>query len=71
MNRSAAHAKKLAHQAHARILKRPDLKKAAFIFGGEYGKGVMKDTQQARLWYAKAGAGGHSQAADRLKALPQ
>jgi 3-dehydroquinate dehydratase/shikimate dehydrogenase len=30
MNRSAAHAKKLAHQAHARILKRPDLKKAAF-----------------------------------------
>ena len=30
MNRSVAHAKKLAHQAHARILKRPDLKRAAF-----------------------------------------
>ena len=30
MNRSAAHAKKLAHQARARIMKRPDLKKAAF-----------------------------------------
>ena len=30
MNRSAANAKKLAHQAHARIMKRPDLKKMAF-----------------------------------------
>jgi 3-dehydroquinate dehydratase / shikimate dehydrogenase len=30
MNRSAAHGKKLAHQAHARIMKRPDLKKMAF-----------------------------------------
>lgn len=30
LNRSAAPAKKLAHQAHARIMKRPDLKKMAF-----------------------------------------
>jgi len=30
MNRSAAPAKKLAHQARARIMKRPDLKKLAF-----------------------------------------
>jgi len=30
MNRSAAPARKLAHQAHARIMKRPDLKKFAF-----------------------------------------
>jgi 3-dehydroquinate dehydratase/shikimate dehydrogenase len=30
LNRSAAPAKKLAHQAHARIMKRPDLKKIAF-----------------------------------------
>ena len=30
LNRSAAPAKKLAHQAHARIVKRPDLKKLAF-----------------------------------------
>src|SRR3954451_2445040 len=30
LNRSLAHAKKLAHQARARIIKRPDLKKAAF-----------------------------------------
>jgi 3-dehydroquinate dehydratase / shikimate dehydrogenase len=30
MNRSLPHAKKLAHQARARIMKRPDLKKAAF-----------------------------------------
>jgi 3-dehydroquinate dehydratase/shikimate dehydrogenase len=30
MNRSAAPAKKLAHQARARIIKRPDLKKLAF-----------------------------------------
>lgn len=30
LNRTAAPAKKLAHQAHARIIKRPDLKKAAF-----------------------------------------
>jgi 3-dehydroquinate dehydratase / shikimate dehydrogenase len=30
LNRSAAHAKKLAHQARARIMKRPDLKKLAF-----------------------------------------
>ena len=30
LNRSAAHAKKLAHQARARIMKRPDLKKMAF-----------------------------------------
>ena len=30
LNRSAAHAKKLAHQARARIMKRPDLKKVSF-----------------------------------------
>jgi 3-dehydroquinate dehydratase/shikimate dehydrogenase len=30
LNRSLAHAKKLAHQARARIIKRPDLRKAAF-----------------------------------------
>jgi 3-dehydroquinate dehydratase/shikimate dehydrogenase len=30
MNRSLPHAKKLAHQARARIMKRPDLKKAGF-----------------------------------------
>lgn len=30
LNRSLAAAKKLAHQAHARIMKRPDLKKASF-----------------------------------------
>jgi 3-dehydroquinate dehydratase / shikimate dehydrogenase len=30
LNRSLASAKKLAHQAHARIMKRPDLKKLAF-----------------------------------------
>jgi len=30
LNRSLAAAKKLAHQAHARIIKRPDLKKLAF-----------------------------------------
>jgi 3-dehydroquinate dehydratase/shikimate dehydrogenase len=30
LNRSLAHAKKLAHQARARIMKRPDLKKMAF-----------------------------------------
>jgi 3-dehydroquinate dehydratase / shikimate dehydrogenase len=30
LNRSAAPAKKLAHQAHARMVKRPDLKKLAF-----------------------------------------
>lgn len=30
LNRSLAPAKKLAHQAHARIMKRPDLKKMAF-----------------------------------------
>ncbi len=30
LNRSLAHGKKLAHQARARIIKRPDLKKAAF-----------------------------------------
>ena len=30
LNRSAGPAKKLAHQAHARIVKRPDLKKLAF-----------------------------------------
>lgn len=30
LNRSATPAKKLAHQAHARIMKRPDLKKLAF-----------------------------------------
>jgi 3-dehydroquinate dehydratase/shikimate dehydrogenase len=30
VNRSLAHAKKLAHQARARIMKRPDLKKASF-----------------------------------------
>jgi len=30
LNRTAAPAQKLAHQAHARIMKRPDLRKAAF-----------------------------------------
>lgn len=30
LNRSLAHAKKLAHQARARLMKRPDLKKASF-----------------------------------------
>jgi len=30
LNRTAAHAKKLAHQARARIMKRPDLKKVSF-----------------------------------------
>jgi len=30
LNRSLAHGKKLAHQARARIIKRPDLRKAAF-----------------------------------------
>ncbi len=30
LNRNAAHAKKLAHQARARIMKRPDLKKMSF-----------------------------------------
>jgi len=30
LNRSLAHAKKLAHQARARLMKRPDLKKVAF-----------------------------------------
>ncbi|HKU27781.1 MAG TPA: shikimate dehydrogenase [Candidatus Sulfotelmatobacter sp.] len=30
LNRSLAHAKKLAHQARARIMKRPDLKKSSF-----------------------------------------
>lgn len=47
LNRSAAPAKKLAHQAHARIVKRPDLKKLAFdviINATPVGMGNTKDT---------------------------
>lgn len=47
LNRSLAHAKKLAHQARARIMKRPDLKKAAFdviINATPVGMGNSRDT---------------------------
>jgi 3-dehydroquinate dehydratase/shikimate dehydrogenase len=47
LNRSAAPAKKLAHQAHARIVKRPDLKKLAFdviINATPVGMGNTRDT---------------------------
>jgi 3-dehydroquinate dehydratase / shikimate dehydrogenase len=47
LNRSAAPAKKLAHQAHARIMKRPDLKKLAFdviINATPVGMGNTRDT---------------------------
>jgi len=47
LNRSAAPAKKLAHQAHARIMKRPDLKKMAFdviINATPVGMGNTHDT---------------------------
>jgi 3-dehydroquinate dehydratase / shikimate dehydrogenase len=46
-NRSLPHAKKLAHQARARIMKRPDLKKAAFdviINATPVGMGNTRDT---------------------------
>jgi 3-dehydroquinate dehydratase / shikimate dehydrogenase len=46
-NRSLPHAKKLAHQARARIMKRPDLKKAAFdviINATPVGMGNIRDT---------------------------
>jgi 3-dehydroquinate dehydratase/shikimate dehydrogenase len=47
LNRTAAKAKKLAHQARARIMKRPDLKKAAFdviINATPVGMGNSRDT---------------------------
>ena len=47
LNRSAGPAKKLAHQAHARIMKRPDLKKLAFdviINATPVGMGNTRDT---------------------------
>lgn len=47
LNRTAAHAKKLAHQARARIMKRPDLKKMAFdviINATPVGMGNSRDT---------------------------
>jgi 3-dehydroquinate dehydratase / shikimate dehydrogenase len=47
LNRSAAPAKKLAHQARARIMKRPDLKKMAFdviINATPVGMGNTRDT---------------------------
>jgi 3-dehydroquinate dehydratase/shikimate dehydrogenase len=47
LNRSAAHAKKLAHQARARIMKRPDLKKTSFdviINATPVGMGNTRDT---------------------------
>jgi 3-dehydroquinate dehydratase / shikimate dehydrogenase len=47
LNRSAAPAKKLAHQARARIMKRPDLKKLAFdviINATPVGMGNTRDT---------------------------
>ena len=47
MNRSAAHGKKLAHQARARIMKRADLKKMAFdviINATPVGMGNSRDT---------------------------
>ena len=47
LNRSLAAAKKLAHQAHARVVKRPDLKKLAFdviINATPVGLGNTRDT---------------------------
>ena len=47
LNRSLAAAKKLAHQAHARVVKRPDLKKLAFdviINATPVGMGNTRDT---------------------------
>src|SRR5271166_4132356 len=47
LNRTAAPAKKLAHQAHARLIKRPDLKKLAFdviINATPVGMGNGKET---------------------------
>ncbi len=47
LNRSMAHAKKLAHQARARIMKRPDLKKMAFdviINATPVGMGISRET---------------------------
>jgi 3-dehydroquinate dehydratase / shikimate dehydrogenase len=47
LNRSLAHAKKLAHQARARLMKRPDLKKASFdviINATPVGLGNSRDT---------------------------
>lgn len=47
LNRSAAPAKKLAHQARARIMKRPDLKKMAFdviINATPVGMGASRET---------------------------
>jgi len=47
LNRTAGPAKKLAHQARARIMKRPDLKKAAFdviINGTPVGMGNTRET---------------------------
>jgi 3-dehydroquinate dehydratase/shikimate dehydrogenase len=47
LNRSLVHAKKLAHQARARIMKRPDLKKASFdviINATPVGMGNSRDT---------------------------
>ena len=47
LNRSAAPAKKLAHQAHARIMKRPDLRKLAFdviINATPVGMGSTRET---------------------------
>ena len=47
LNRTAAHAKKLAHQARARIMKRPDLKRMAFdviINATPVGMGNSKET---------------------------
>ena len=35
----------------------------------EYGKGVAKDLQEARKWFAKAVAQGHTNAQDKLKRL--
>ncbi len=50
LNRNAARAKKLAHQARARLLKRPDLKKASFdliINATPVGQGNTKDSPLA------------------------
>jgi 3-dehydroquinate dehydratase/shikimate dehydrogenase len=47
LNRTTAHARKLAHQARARIMKRPDLKKMAFdviINATPVGMGNSKET---------------------------
>jgi 3-dehydroquinate dehydratase/shikimate dehydrogenase len=54
LNRSAAPAKKLAHQARARIIKRPDLKKLAFdviINATPVGMGTGRETplQEAEI----------------------